>query len=101
VPPQVPTPEFMGAGFGVGQAHGQSPAGTYRIGLDRTIAYDALRRPTGVITSDMRADQPRRAGAFGPPIWRVRSLLADMPAKLFDESTDRGQRSSQAAGYET
>ena len=95
-------PEFIGAGFGVGQAHGQSPAGTYRIGLDRTIAYgDHYGRPTGVITSDMRADQLRRGWRIRSPIWRVRSLLADMPAKLFDESTDRGQRSSQAAGYET
>ena len=68
---QVPTPEFIGAGFGGGQ-----PTVRHR-------------------QSALRTD------AFGPSISRVRSLLAEMLAKLFGEFTDRGQASSQATGYET
>ena len=61
---QVPTPEFIGAGFGGGQP--------------------TVRRPRSALRTD----------AFGPPISRVRSLLAEMLAKLFGEFTDRGQASA-------
>jgi hypothetical protein len=59
------------------------------------------RRVRGGQPTVRRRRSALRTDAFGPPISRVRSLLAEMLAKLFGEFTDRGQASSQATGYET